>query len=72
SRIGTWTSGLEPARYIFFEPGKGWIVKEERGIRGSSEITFKEGVEASDAVVWAGVIQTLSFSGLGNWPKELL
>jgi hypothetical protein len=37
------------------------MVKEERGIRGSSEMTFKLGVEVSDAVVWAGVMQTLSF-----------
>lgn len=59
--MGTRTSDLEPVRYIFCEPGNGWIVKEERETRDSSETTVKEDAEAPDAVVWAGVMKKSPF-----------
>ena len=66
SRFGTRMSGREPVSYIFVEPGKGWMVIDDDGVRFSGARSGRDESAGARDLVCGGVMNTLS----RRWLKE--
>jgi len=59
-------SGREPVSYIFVDPGKGWIVIDDDGVRFSGARSGWDESAGVRGLVCGGVMKTLS----RRWLKE--